>query len=76
MHGLNYGPPQVEDLLAKHDWIATEKQYFGKVNTAYDFGAYNLKEASRKLARLQEEKVSEQRAHHCLIQGMCPTGDT
>ncbi|KAL5486570.1 hypothetical protein EMCRGX_G019072 [Ephydatia muelleri] len=47
---------RVEDLLAKHDWIATEKQYFGKANTAYDFGAYNLKEATRKLTRLQEEK--------------------
>lgn len=47
---------RVEDLLAKHDWIVTEKQYFGKANTAYDFGAYNLKEASRKLSRLQEEK--------------------
>ena len=48
---------QVEALLAKYEWIATDKQYFGKPNTAYDFEANDPKEAGRRLAKLQEQKV-------------------
>ena len=44
-------------MLAKYEWIATDKQYFGKPNTAYDFEANDPKEAGRRLAKLQEQKV-------------------
>ena len=44
-------------MLAKYDWIATDKQYFGQANTAYDFGANDPKEVSRRLAKLHEQKV-------------------
>lgn len=44
-------------MLAKYEWIATDKQYFGKPNTAYDFEASDPKEAGRRLAKLQEQKV-------------------
>ena len=43
-------------MLAKHDWIATEKQYFGQPNTAYDFEAIDPKEAARKLNKLEETR--------------------
>ena len=48
---------KVDALLAKYEWIATDKQYFGKPNTAYDFEANDPKEAGRRLAKLQEQKV-------------------
>ena len=50
-------PHQVESLLAKHDWIARDRQYFGKANTAYDFSANEPREVEKKLAKLQEQKV-------------------
>ncbi len=43
-------------MLAKYDWIAGEKDYFGMPNTTYDFNARDPKEASRKLAKLEETK--------------------
>ena len=48
---------QVEALLSKHEWIATDRQYFGKANTAYDFGANNPDTVSRRLTKLEEQKV-------------------
>ena len=44
-------------MLAKYEWIATDRQYFGQPNTAYDFESANIKEVSRRLAKLQEQKV-------------------
>lgn len=48
---------QVEALLAKYEWIATDRRYFGQPNTAYDFGANDPKEVARRLTKLQEQKV-------------------
>ena len=48
---------QVESMLAKHEWIATDRQFFGQPNTAYDFTAYKIKEVVRRLEKLQEQKV-------------------
>ena len=58
---------QVEALLAKYEWIATDKQYFGKPNTAYDFEANDPKEAGRRLAKLQEQKVTGKHCLQCLL---------
>ena len=45
-------------MMAKYDWIATDRCYFGQPNTAYDFVASgDPREVSRKVARLQEQKV-------------------
>ena len=44
-------------MLAKHEWIATDRQFFGQPNTAYDFSAYKIKEVVRRLEKLQEQKV-------------------
>ena len=48
---------KVEALLSKYEWIATDRQYFGQPNTAYDFGANDPKEVARRLTKLQEQKV-------------------
>ena len=47
---------QVESLLEKYEWIATEKQYFGQANTAYDFTNSDPKDVARRLQKLQETK--------------------
>ncbi|PIK39131.1 putative structural maintenance of chromosomes protein 2 [Apostichopus japonicus] len=47
---------KVESLQAKYEWIASEKQYFGQPNTAYDFESKDPKEVGRKLQKLQETK--------------------
>ena len=43
--------------MSKYEWIATDRQYFGQPNTAYDFGANDPKEVARRLTKLQEQKV-------------------
>ncbi|RDD42260.1 Structural maintenance of chromosomes protein 2 [Trichoplax sp. H2] len=47
---------KVASMIAENDWIATEKQFFGQPNTAYDFKANNPKEASKRLLKLEETK--------------------
>ena len=49
---------QVESLLTHYEWIATDRQYFGQPNTAYDFEANDPKEATRRTEKLQQQKVS------------------
>ena len=46
-------------LLSKYDWIATDKEYFGQPNTAYDFGSIDPREARNKTEKLQDQKVCE-----------------
>ena len=41
----------------KHNWIATDRQYFGQPNTAYDFESTEPKEMTRRVGKLQEQKV-------------------
>ena len=48
---------QVEAMLSKYEWIAADRQYFGKANTAYDFGANDPGDVSRRLSNLEEQKV-------------------
>ena len=43
-------------MLGKYEWIKTERNYFGQVNTAYDFNNNDPKEAAKKVARLEETK--------------------
>ena len=44
-------------MLDKYEWIATDRQFFGQPNTAYDFNAYKIKDVVRRLEKLQEQKV-------------------
>ena len=43
-------------MLERYEWIASERQFFGQHNTAYDFAANDMKEVSRRLSKLQETK--------------------
>ncbi|NWR91082.1 SMC2 protein, partial [Furnarius figulus] len=45
---------KVTIMLKEHKWIASERQLFGKPNTAYDFKSNNPKEAIKRLQKLQE----------------------
>lgn len=47
---------RVESLMAKYEWIASERQFFGQPNTAYDFGSSDPRENGRRLQKLQETK--------------------
>ena len=51
-------------MLAKYEWIAADRQYFGKANTAYDFGANDPGDVSRRLSNLEEQKVGR-RMRYC-----------
>ena len=42
-------------MLGKYEWIASEKQFFGQPNTAYDFSANDM-DIGRKLTKLEETK--------------------
>ncbi|XP_063695343.1 structural maintenance of chromosomes protein 2-like [Bolinopsis microptera] len=62
---------QVQYYLNNYEWIASEKQYFGQRDTAYDFEKQDLKESDKKLERLKasKEKLSKNvnmRAMHLL----------
>lgn len=45
---------KVEKLLVKNPWIQTEKSFFGKEGTAYDFASKNIEEAVKRLRHLEE----------------------
>lgn len=46
-------------MSSKYEWIATDRQFFGQPNTAYDFKA-NMNDVGSKLAKMQERKVNNQ----------------
>ena len=43
-------------MIASYQWIDSERQFFGKPNTAYDFEANDMRDVSRRLTKLQEVK--------------------
>ena len=47
---------QVKYFLSNYEWIASEKQYFGQKDTAYDFEKHDIKESDKKLERLNSSK--------------------
>nr|QIC49989.1 structural maintenance of chromosomes protein 2 [Actinia equina] len=47
---------KVESMLAKYEWISSERQFFGQPNTFYDFAANDMKDVGKHLAKLQETK--------------------
>lgn len=53
---LIFLPHQVEQMLQKYDWIASERNFFGQPNSAFDFAANDMKDVSRRLSKLQETK--------------------
>lgn len=51
----------LSNIQKEHPWIATEKQFFGKPNSDYDFKARDPKEAQKKLKKIiqDQEKLSK-----------------
>ncbi|XP_050696445.1 structural maintenance of chromosomes protein 2-like [Eriocheir sinensis] len=47
----------VKHMLNAHEWIAEDRKFFGKPNTAYDFSTNDPVEAGRKITRLEEAKT-------------------
>ncbi|XP_056891582.1 structural maintenance of chromosomes protein 2 [Takifugu flavidus] len=45
---------KVSRMLEEHDWIHSERQFFGQPNTSYDFKTNNPREASQRLRKLEE----------------------
>lgn len=43
-------------MLKKHDWIASEQNFFGKPHTDYDFEATSPKSANSRLSSLKKEQ--------------------
>ncbi|MEQ2167610.1 Structural maintenance of chromosomes protein 2 [Goodea atripinnis] len=45
---------KVTRMLEEHDWIHSERQFFGQPNTSYDFKTNNPREAGQRLKKLEE----------------------
>lgn len=41
-------------MLKEHDWIKSERHFFGQPNTSYDFKTNNPREAGQRLKKLEE----------------------
>lgn len=48
-------------MLQEHDWIHSERQFFGKPNTPYDFETNNPREAGQRLKKLEETTTKLER---------------
>lgn len=48
-------------MLEEHDWILSERQFFGQPNTAYDFKTNNPREAGQRLKKLEETTTKLER---------------
>lgn len=52
---------QVTRMLEEHDWIHSERQFFGQPNTSYDFKTNNPREAGQRLKKLEETTTKLER---------------
>lgn len=48
-------------MLEEHDWIHSERQFFGQRNTSYDFKTNNPREAGQRLKKLEETTTKLER---------------
>uniref|UniRef100_A0A672G218 Structural maintenance of chromosomes protein 2 n=1 Tax=Salarias fasciatus TaxID=181472 RepID=A0A672G218_SALFA len=51
----------VSRMLQEHDWIHSERQFFGQPNTSYDFKTNNPREAGQRLKKLEETTTKLER---------------
>lgn len=52
---------KVARMLQEHDWIHSERQFFGQPNTPYDFKTNNPREAGQRLKKLEETTTKLER---------------
>lgn len=48
-------------MLEEHDWIHSERHFFGQPNTSYDFKTNNPREAGQRLKKLEETTTKLER---------------
>ncbi|CAK4687330.1 unnamed protein product [Aphanomyces euteiches] len=60
----------VDHLLEAHSWIATERQYFGKEHTDYDFRQKDYPTAQKRLAALKESQGALSKKINKKVMGM------
>ncbi|KAF0691055.1 Aste57867_17667 [Aphanomyces stellatus] len=60
----------VEHLLEAHAWIATERQYFGKEHTDYDFRQKDYPTAQKRLKALRESQGALSKKINKKVMGM------
>jgi len=61
---------RLKALRAGHPWIATEREYFGKPQSAYDFDAMCPKAARTRLGKLQASQADMSRNINKKVMGM------
>ena len=49
----------MDDLIKEHSWIKTEKEYFGKKDSDFDFQARDVKESKKRVAELTAAQVCD-----------------
>ncbi|XP_023274994.1 structural maintenance of chromosomes protein 2 [Seriola lalandi dorsalis] len=52
---------KVSRMLEEHDWIHSERKFFGQPNTSYDFKSNNPREAGQRLKKLEETTTKLER---------------
>ncbi|XP_028314054.1 structural maintenance of chromosomes protein 2 [Gouania willdenowi] len=52
---------KVTRMLEEHDWIRSERQFFGQPNTSYDFKTNNPREAGQRLKKLEDTTTKLER---------------
>lgn len=63
------------DLVAKHGWIESEKNFFGKPHTDYDFAANDPKKAAATLAALEKKQHELERKINKKVIGMIESAE-
>ena len=63
------------DLLAKHAWIAGERQFFGQSHTDYDFAKSDPKAAHARLRELEKRQAELERKINKKVIGMMETAE-
>jgi len=61
---------RVELMLKKYDWISTEKQFFGKPQTDYDFKKKSPKQVETRLNKIKEKQEQLSKKINKKVMGM------
>ena len=65
----------VRELLEKHAWIGSEKQFFGRAHTDYDFAARDPAEALARLRALEKQQGELERRINKKVIGMIESAE-
>ena len=60
----------VNSMEKEHEWIATEKEFFGEVGSDYDFEARNAKKVMKNMAALKIRQEALEKKINRKVMGM------